>query len=229
MSLQSERPDFGSAVFARWRAEAGAEWDDYVAHPFVGALADGSLPKARFLEYLRQDYLFLIHFARAWALAVVKSDTLEEMRVAAATVDALVNTEMRLHVETCARHGISAAELEATEEAMPTLAYTRYVLDAGFSGDLPDLLAALAPCVLGYGEIGQRLMAEPHDEAYAEWIGTYGAAEYTQVCESVGALIDQAVMARLGEAWVESPRWAALCHRFRTATRLEAQFWGPLR
>ena len=40
------------------------------------------------------------------------------------------------------------------EEALGNLAYTRYVLEAGFSGDFLDLMAALAPCVLGYGEIG---------------------------------------------------------------------------
>jgi thiaminase (transcriptional activator TenA) len=104
--------------------------------------------------------VFLIHFARAWALAVAKAETLEEMKTAAATVHALVHHEMRLHIETCAGEGISQAELEATPEAAENLAYTRYVLEAGYSGDFLDLMAALAPCVLGYGEIGARLAAE---------------------------------------------------------------------
>jgi thiaminase (transcriptional activator TenA) len=44
-------------------------------------LADGSLPKAAFRHYLIQDYLFLIEFARAYALSVYKSPKLADMRV----------------------------------------------------------------------------------------------------------------------------------------------------
>ena len=148
-------------------------------HAFVRGLGDGTLPRAAFLHYLAQDYMFLIHFSRAWALAVTKAETLDEMRACAATVQALIDDEMRLHVETCAAEGISAAALEATREAPANLAYTRYVLDAGHSGDFLDLMAALAPCVLGYGEIGAALAATaPPDGPYAGWIATYGGKDY---------------------------------------------------
>ena len=51
-------------------------------------------------------------------------------------------------------------------------------LDAGHSGDFLDLMAALAPCVLGYGEIGARLADAAGDTPYADWIATYAGAEY---------------------------------------------------
>jgi len=38
-------------------------------------------------------------------------------------------------------------------------------------------------------------------------------------------LIDNAVLRRLGEQPTKSPRWAGLCQRFATATRLETGFW----
>ncbi len=156
--MTRDRQRYGRA-FSLWRA-AAPDWRAYVCHPFVQGLGDGTLPRAAFLRYLVQDYVFLVHFARAWALAVVKADTLDEMRAAAATVDALVNHEMALHVRTCAAAGITEAELASAEEAPGNLAYTRYVLEAGFSGDFLDLMAALAPCVLGYGEIGARLAGQ---------------------------------------------------------------------
>ncbi|HUF57376.1 MAG TPA: thiaminase II [Thermohalobaculum sp.] len=226
MSPPTEAPDFGSAVFRRWRAAAADDWAAYVGHEFVRGLADGSLPRARFLHYLRQDYVFLIHFARAWALAVVKAKGLDEMRVAAATVEALVGHEMRLHVETCAAEGISEAELEATAEAPENMAYTRYVLEAGYSGDFLDLMAALAPCVLGYGEIGARLIASDPAETYAPWIGTYGGDEYQGLCREVGGLIDRAAADRLGADPERNPRWPRLADHFRNATRLEGRFWA---
>ena len=213
------------AAFAAWREAAGPAWDEFARHAFVEGLRDGTLPREAYLRYLAQDYLFLVHFSRAWALGVVKSETVEEMRACAATVAALIGEEMRLHVETCAAEGLSEADLMAAEEAPANLAYTRYVLDAGHSGDLMDLLAALAPCVLGYGEIGARLAREAGETPYADWIATYGGEGYQGTCREVGALIDAAAERRLGAEPVASPRWPRLSHRFATATRLEAAFW----
>jgi thiaminase/transcriptional activator TenA len=147
------------------------------------------------------------------------------MRSASATVTALVEEEMALHVRVCAGHGLSEADLVSTSEAPANLAYTRYVPEAGYSGDFLDLLAALAPCVLGYGEIGARLGAEAGDTPYRSWIDTYAGPDYQRVCTDVGALIDGALERRLGPGWADLPRWGVLCERFATATRLEVGFW----
>lgn len=213
-------------TFPLLRAQA-PDWDAYTRHAFVEGMRDGSLPQAAFLTYLVQDYLFLIQFSRAWALAVVKADTLEEMRACSRTVHTLLDHEMALHVETCAAAGIDTQAMLATPEAVTNIAYTRYVLDAGLSGDFLDLLVALMPCVLGYGEIGRRLTTEAApDTPYRDWIGTYSGAEYQQACIEAGTLLDHAVTRRLGDLPQSSPRWAALVERFATATRLEAAFWN---
>ena len=212
-------------TFKLWREDSASVWNDYVNHPFVQQLGDGTLPKEKFLYYLIQDYVFLIHFSRAWALAITKAETIDEMRLCAATVNALVNEEINLHVELCAREGISEHELFNAAEAVPNLAYTRYVLDAGHSGDFLDLIATLAPCVFGYGEIGLRLNNSEHNSAYAEWITTHGCDEYQTVCSDVGKLIDNAIELRLGKKAHDSPRWSTLKKRFQMATALEAGFW----
>ena len=76
--------------------------------------------------------LFLIHFARAYALAVYKSESLVEMRQAATVVQGLLDVEMRLHVEFCAGWGMSEAEMEELPEATGTMAYAQ--TGAGFLG-----------------------------------------------------------------------------------------------
>ena len=216
--------DYGQA-FAAMRNAAGPAWDQYARHAFVEGLRDGSLPRAAFLHYLRQDYVFLIHFSRAWALGVVKAGTLEEMQACSATVNALLQEEMALHVALCGEAGISEDELLATEERAENAAYTRYVMDCGFSGDFVTLLAALAPCVLGYGEIGARLSEEKTSETYADWIATYGGDDYQGLCHSVGALLDAALERRYGAEYQTLPVWGEICDRFRQATRLEVGFW----
>jgi thiaminase len=56
--------------FERLKTAASTEWRAYTEHPFTNGLADGSLAEAAFRHYLVQDYLFLIEFARAYALSV---------------------------------------------------------------------------------------------------------------------------------------------------------------
>ena len=213
-------------TFAQWRAGCPDDWLAYTRHAFVEGLGEGTLPRSSFLHYLVQDYVFLVHFARAWSLAVVKAETLDEMKVCAGTVDALVNHEMALHVKTCAAEGIDEATLFAANEASENLAYTRYVMDAGLQGDFLDLLAALAPCCFGYGEIGSRLaQSMSKDTPYVDWITTYADAGYQDVMANVGRMIDSAVARRLGDDPVNAPRWPQLQKRFTTATRLEVGFW----
>lgn len=222
----SSTPDFGSTVLNGWRQFSCDNWQAYIQHEFVVRLGDGSLPGSAFLAYLIQDYIFLVHFSRAWALAVVKADSMTQMRTAAATVNALINEEISLHIDLCAREGISETQLLEATEAPENIAYTRFVMDAGLSGDLLDLLAALTPCVFGYHEIGQYL-ADSHDTSplYREWIDTYASEEYASVCLDVANLVEEVAATRLGNRPEDSPRWHTLCKLFNTATRLEIDFW----
>lgn len=209
-------------LFDRLRADCGQDWTDYVDHKFVRGLGDGSLPRASFEHYLKQDYLFLIQFARAHALAVFKSMTVADMRGHLAGLKAILDVEMDLHVGLCAEWGISADELEQVPEARATVAYTRFVLDAGQRGDLLDLAVTLAPCAIGYAEIGTNLMALPDggDEAYRVWIETYGGAEYQETAQT-----GKMEMERLAGLSLTEARYPRLLALFRQATRLEADFW----
>lgn len=200
-------------------------WRRYTEHPFVAGVADGTLPQAAFRHYLAQDYLFLIHFARAYALAVYKADDLADMRAAAGTVNALLDTEMSLHVQYCAGWGLTEAEMAAVPEDPACVAYTRYVLDRGMAGDVLDLHAALAPCVVGYGVIGARLAADPATKRgdgnpYDAWIAMYSGEEYLDVVRASVAQIDRLAGKRGGDA-----RFDSLAATFAAATELEVDFW----
>jgi thiaminase/transcriptional activator TenA len=213
-----------NSVAARLISSCAADWQAYTAHPFVTGLASGTLPEAAFRYYLKQDYLFLIHFARAHALAVYKADTVADMRSAAAAVHALIDHEMRMHVEYCAGWELTEAEMASVPEDPACVAYTRYVLDRGMAGDILDLLVALAPCTIGYGVIGSTLAADPATlragNPYDPWISMYSGAEYLDGVREATAQLDRVFEARGGEARIED-----IVATFRAATRLESDFW----
>jgi len=213
-----------TSLFEHLKAACTWEWDRYIRHEFVRQVGQGSLPETAFRHYLQQDYLFLLHFARAYALAGYKAETLADMRAAAATFSALVDTEMTLHVRYCGAWGLTEAEMEALPEDGPTIAYTRFVLDRGMAGDLLDLHVALAPCVIGYAEIGRWLAADPatmrDGNPYADWIDMYAGADYQQVAAAAIGNLESLMARRGGENRADS-----LVRTFRSATELEVAFW----
>lgn len=201
------------------------DWTAYTEHAFVQQLAKGTLEQPCFLHYLKQDFLFLKQYARAYALAIYKARTLEDMRRALPTVYNLLDSETAHHVEYCAQWGLTEADLESESEDFGTVAYTRYVLDAGMTGDLVDLYAALAPCSVGYGVIGKQLLEDEstviEGNPYASWIKLYGGDDY-QSSVMTGMEHFNKLLAEID---INSQRGQNLVDVFKTATRMEIAFW----
>ena len=125
---------YGKA-FSLLKMHVKEEWKLYTNHRFVKQLLNNKLEQKVFLDYLIQDYLFLYQFSKAWSLAIVKADNLKEMKLCAETVNQLINFEMSLHEEICTAYGITKKKLRKAEEKNKNIAYTRFVLEKGYSGD----------------------------------------------------------------------------------------------
>ncbi|KAL1839682.1 hypothetical protein VTJ49DRAFT_1247 [Mycothermus thermophilus] len=172
-------------------------WDRFVNHPFVLAMGDGTLPLESFKGYLMQDYVYLIHFARANALASYKAGSMRDI-AASATIVTHIFREMELHISYCNGFGISREEMETTEEnkgKYPCTAYTRYVLDIGNSQDWLGLQMSMAPCLLGYGAIAKQLHADPRSKRegnmYWTWIENYVGPDYVAAVKAGSELLER--------------------------------------
>ena len=204
---------------------AESEWHTYIHHPFVMALAQGTLPEIAYLHYLQQDFLFLKHYARAHALAIVKADNLSQMKSHLPSLMALLDNEIFHHVQYCAQWGLSLQDMENQPESVGTVAYTRFVMDCGFSGDHTDLLVALAPCGWGYADIGRWI--NTHSETqwvqnpFQDWIDLYRGDGFQHARTRIQSELDRA----LKDIPLASEKGQKLCHIFKTATQMEAAFW----
>jgi len=186
----------------------------------VQGLGDGTLLAPAFRRYLTQDYLFLLQFARTYALAGHKASRPADLRAASRGFAAILG-ELPLHVSYCAGWGLDEPAMAAEPEALETVAYTRFVLDCGAAGDLLDLYAAMAPCVPGYAEIGLGLNAgRPMGNAYASGIATYAGPDYQAAAAATCGTLD-----RLWAERGDDVRAAALQTTFDTAVLLETSFW----
>lgn len=226
--LVSTLPDaaYGAegGLFRRLRVACAAEWRAYTWHPFVQGIAEGALPLPAFRRYLVQDYLFLVQFARAFALAAYKAESFPAFREKSAAIQALLH-EMTLHVGYCAAWGIPEEAILTEPEAAETVAYTRWVLDRGVAGDILDLEVALAPCTIGYGEIALAIEASPRrrreGNPYESWIAMYAGEDYQALARASAARLDALGASHGGDA-----RFATLRADFGKAARLEAEFWA---
>lgn len=214
-----------SFTFEDFKKENHQPWTDYIQHDFVRQLGDGTLAPEAFRHYLKQDYLFLIQFGRAFALAAYKSPTLADLRHAKAGFDAIIDLELGLHINYCKEWGISEQDLAELPEARATLAYTRYVLDTGNRGDLLDMHVALAPCLVGYAEVARWLITQPNtvrgeNNPYEAWLAMYESPEFQAAATAELEWLNE----RLAD--VTPARFKQLSRIFNDATRLEIDFWG---
>ncbi len=145
------------------------------------------------------------------------------MRHAQASLNAILDTELALHVSYCRDWGINETELADLPEASATMAYTRYVLERGSAGGLVDLHVALAPCVIGYAEVADWILAQDftklEDNPYRSWIEMYSSAEYRAVANAARAFLDAA------GAGISDQAVQRHAKTFGAATRLEIDFW----
>lgn len=193
-----------------------------LAHPFIVGVGDGSLDVAKFKHYVTQDYAYLIDYSRVLALASARATDLATMGWFAKLLDETLNVEMGLHRSYCAEFGIAAGELEATEPAPTTIAYTSFLLKTAHQGSFGELVASLLPCQWGYWEIGDHLsrQGEPASAPlYCQWIQTYTTPEFTGLAQEARALADR-IGDQAGPAEV-----AAMGEAYRTSLRFERLFW----
>lgn len=193
-----------------------------LAHPFIVGVGNGSLPLENFKHYVKQDYLYLIEYARVLALASAKSPNLQTMGWFAGLLNETLNTEMELHRRYCAEFGVTRQDLDATTPAPTTVAYTSYLLRIAYQGTFPELVAALMPCQWGYWEIGTHLAALGEPERaplYAQWIRMYSSTEFAELARSIRSLAD-----RVAEEPAKG-QIAKMQEAYLTSIRFELGFW----
>lgn len=179
---------------------------DCVQHPFVQGLGDGTLSRTAFRSYVAQDAFFLKSFAKAYAMALAKSETMEQAAVLHGFIGGVLD-ELKLHAGYAKTLDI---DLQSVKPLPETLAYTEFLLARASHGELPEILAAMAPCMTLYHHLGNSLLPMVHsDHAYKDWIESYSSPEFAQLCRDLEKLLDE--VARDTAAVQEAYRYAMHC------------------
>lgn len=198
---------------------AGTAWGASFEHPFILALADGTLDADRFRFYQMQDARYLEAFADTASListrCVNPSDKL--WFVDAARMALVVEGE--LHAGYGEKLGYGADDIAAIELTPNCRGYQNHMISVAQRGTLVEAVGALAPCPWLYIELGQHLMRElggavSDEHPYADWLRMYadpGFNDYMmnmlERLERFAGQADEASRVRAIEAFVVSARY----------------------
>jgi thiaminase len=99
------------------------DWEKMLDHPFLKEVAEGAIPDERFINWVKQDYIFVREAIPFIALLIPKAP-IPHRRVLSDTISNF-HQELDLFEEMAADHGI---ELEDVEPGPTNLGYTNFLL-----------------------------------------------------------------------------------------------------
>lgn len=197
-------------------------WDACYHHPFVQEIGRGVLPRETFVFYLKQDYKYLLEYAKVFALGVTRANDEQVMANLSLTQSAVLH-EMEGHRNYMLNHGISLAEANATKASLFNKAYTANMMTEGFNGGLVGLLAAVLPCAWTYSDFALRLKEDfagnLAKNPYKNWIEAYADEAYAASFQWFFPAMDEFCRHKT-EAELD-----AVVDIFRTSVEFEYLFW----
>ena len=198
-------------------------WDGYYQHPFVAGIREGTLDKEKFRYYILQDYLYLIDYARVFALGAAKSPNVETMTMFAHELTATLDNEMDIHGGYMGVFETTEEEVAAMQMARENSSYTAYMLRVAYEEDAAAICASVLACAYSYEVLAKRMVADRpeclDDPMYGEWIAGYASDEYAKVSERLIAATD-----RLCDG-VSEERYKHLEEIFVNCSLFEQGFW----
>lgn len=197
-------------------------WKDAANEPFLDELGRGTLDRNKFYEYIVQDSIYLRDYLKAFAMAMFKSRTIKEMQVFYSLLGYVNDGENVTRLKYLADFGMTDADVDKTEKKPACAAYTKFLIDTAVNEDVPEILMAVMPCMLGYKYVFDTTLArhpEVKDTYFAPLVADYTADFYTECCEFWTAHCNEVC------GGIAGARREKLIELFRLASAHELYFW----
>jgi thiaminase/transcriptional activator TenA len=164
-------------------------WDEAVDHPFVHALADGTLDAEHFKFYQMQDARYLEAFADAASLISTRCPAPDDKLWFIDAARLAIVVEGELHEGYGEELGYGPEDIRDLTLTPNNRAYQNHMIERAQRGTLVEAVAALTPCPWLYIELGQRLEREmgavPEDHPYAEWLEMYRDPDFHEYMDNL--------------------------------------------
>ncbi|MFI3238617.1 MAG: TenA family transcriptional regulator [Lachnospiraceae bacterium] len=161
-------------------------WEQCLQVGFIKEMCNDTLSQEKFLNYIIQDSLYLRDYIRVHAMAVFKSRTLKEMKVFASVLGYVNDSENATRLKYLSDNNLTDDDIENFEKNHVCKAYTDFLFDYAVNQDIPEILMAFIPCMIGYYEVF-RLVLKQYPQImtsyYKEFVCDYTTNEYKKSCD----------------------------------------------
>lgn len=162
--------------------------------PHLKEILNGTLPIEKFKFQVKQNYNYLMEYAKGWAIGVAKCQDYEIMLILEEVLRETLKHEVPFYKQYWTETlNISPEELVAEKLSFIKRSYTSHELSRGWEGTIVELVTALLPCAFVYWKMGKKMkqlcnLSRGH--LYRNWIEFYTTGWYDQACGKLVDLID---------------------------------------
>ncbi|MCI8589549.1 MAG: TENA/THI-4 family protein [Clostridiales bacterium] len=197
-------------------------WQAAASCSFLEQMGRGTLEQELFLDYIIQDSLYLRDYLKAFAMGIVKSRSLKEMQVFYSVLGYVNDSENTTRLRYLAKSGLTDDAIENYPQKPACAAYTKFLLDTAKQEEIPEILMAVMPCMLGYAYVFNALADHyPNVLAskYAPLVQDYTSAGYQASCQFWTQYVNERCEP------LDAQRKKKLTALFRAASQHELNFW----
>lgn len=208
-------------IFKRMHQEIYDLLEKIQNHNFNAELANGSLPKDKFIYYLLQDSLYLNEFSRALSLIAARIADNTHMHAFMQFALGAIQSEKDLHKNYITKfQQFLNQDLTTVKQSPACFMYSNFLLKTASLNAVEEAVASILPCFFVYHEVGKNMKKNLDiNNPYSDWINLYSDKDFA---EAVTRAIN--ITNELGEkANVITQQNMINC--FYKATELELMFW----
>ncbi len=197
-------------------------WEDAANEKFLKEMGEGTLDRNQFYDYIIQDSIYLRDYLKAYAMAIYKSRTLKEMQVFYSVLGYVNDGENVTRLKYLSDYGMTDADVEAIEKKPECRDYTKFLLDTAEKEEIPEIMMAVMPCMLGYYYVFEQLLKKypgVMNTYYAPLVADYTSDYYKENCRVWTQYCDEIC------SGLDADRKEKLKGIFRQASLHELYFW----
>lgn len=167
-------------LFEKLKKQNIGIWENYTKHKFANKLVTKELSKRCFDYYITQDYYYLLIYLEA----IEKLSLFPNAQECFAPIVEGVKQELEHHIK---------SDITDVTPSQATKDYTDYLKNLINKNSYEELLVAIAPCLVGYYELGIYISSLEvcENNPYEDWIKLYQDDDYKKSSDSCIQLVNQ--------------------------------------
>ncbi len=169
-------------LFEKLVNETGDLWCKYINHPLITSIKNDTIVPYKFINYLEQDKIYIESYIQFFKKLAKEASNERE--------HSYFQMALALEVESDL---VNIYEIKTTHPTHVTNQYISYIAKIMAGDNYLAKLIVLAPCIIGYGYIGQKLAKIDVDEDNFcfPWLKVYSDGNYIDGVEEYINIINQ--------------------------------------